>query len=89
MQVEPVRGVTGVDRVRHGAVEVDQIAHRPRGELAEVEPDKVTITKRLEEVKERMEGAIKALEAGGKLGKVLVKAAPVVAALLKLAQTVF
>ena len=58
-------------------------------ELAEVEPDKVTITKRLEEVKERREGAIKALEAGGKLGKVLVKAAPVVAALLKLAQTVF
>jgi len=58
-------------------------------ELQQEEPDEVTVQNRLEEVKERLEGAAQVAEAAGKVGAAVVKAAPILAALVKLAQIVF
>ena len=58
-------------------------------EMAEAEPDKITIAKRLEELKERLEGTAGVVEAAGKTGKAILKALPIVGALIKLAQVVF
>ena len=60
-----------------------------KAETNEPEPDKVTITKRLEEVQERIGLTAKIVEASSQVGKAVLKAVPVVTALIKLAQVVF
>lgn len=75
-------------RERDGQKAVD-VAQEVAAEMAEAEPDKITITKRLEELKERLEGTAGVVEAAGKTGKAILKATPIVSALIKLAQVVF
>lgn len=60
-----------------------------KAETNEPEPDKVTITKRLEEVQERIGMTAKIVEASSQVGKAVLKAVPVITALIKLAQVVF
>ncbi|WP_420629656.1 hypothetical protein [Candidatus Leptofilum sp.] len=76
------------DKERDGTKVVaaaDEIAE----EIAEEEPDKITILTRLKELKTRLENIASVVEAAGKTGKAILKAAPIVGALIKLAQIVF
>ncbi|MFQ5400534.1 MAG: hypothetical protein ACE5E7_13170 [Anaerolineae bacterium] len=76
------------DKPRDAQKSADAVAEIEE-ELQQEEPDEVTVQTRLDELKERLEGAAQVAEAAGKVGAAVVKAGPILAALVKLAQIVF
>jgi hypothetical protein len=96
-----IKQINALEALLHQAKKTGELTLKDSGDatsqLAEVtqmvtreqQPSKSRIIRRFEDIQEILEGAGKAAESTGKVGKSLLKAIPVVAGLIKLAQTLF